>query len=149
MTGTPQTPSATEIPEPEPLSLEDAMDLILSRLGEWSEALAYDTDLARAREVSVAAVEGLDFRDSERDVEFYYTGFGDSAIELSVRFWLDLQTEASNFLEARSRGIEAIKKAFDEHEIEIPFPIRTLELGASARTCADAFVQDREEGGGD
>jgi hypothetical protein len=71
MTGTPQTPSATEIPEPEPLSLEDAMDLILSRLGEWSEALAYDTDLARAREVSVAAVGGLDFRDSERDVEFY------------------------------------------------------------------------------
>jgi small conductance mechanosensitive channel len=29
----------------------------------------------------------------------------------------------------KSKAIKAIKSAFDEHEITIPFPIRTLDFG--------------------
>lgn len=32
------------------------------------------------------------------------------------------------FLAARSEMVKAVKRAFDQHDIVIPFPIRTLEL---------------------
>ncbi|NNL84300.1 MAG: mechanosensitive ion channel family protein [Myxococcales bacterium] len=102
--------------------------------------VAYDADLATARDVAIEAIEALEYRDASRDVEFYYKGFGDSAIDLSVRFWIDLRSDASSYLVARSRGIEAIKRAFESADLEIPFPIRTLELGASARGSLEALA---------
>ncbi len=106
--------------------------------------VAYDSDLERVREVAVSAIEGIDYRDVERAPEFYYTEFGDSAVGLSVRFWLDLASDHSNFLEARSRGIEAVRRAFADAELEIPFPIRTVELGPSTVPAIEALSHGNE-----
>lgn len=37
-----------------------------------------------------------------------------------------------SFVKARSEAVIAVKKAFDAAEITIPFPIRTLDFGASS-----------------
>ncbi len=53
------------------------------------------------------------------------TEFGESAIVISVRFWVESR---SSWINTRSRVIREIKKAFDSKDITIPFPIRTIEM---------------------
>jgi small conductance mechanosensitive channel len=93
--------------------------------------VAYGDDLAEARRVALDAVKALDFVDIDRPVELFYEEFGDSSINFSLRFWIDFRTQV-DYLGARSEAIMAIKAAFDEHGITIPFPIRTLDFGGDA-----------------
>ena len=58
----------------------------------------------------------------------YWTEFGDSSINGVVRFW-QKTTGQRDFLAERSAAIVAIKQAFDEADVMIPFPIRTLDFG--------------------
>jgi small conductance mechanosensitive channel len=95
---------------------------------ELEVGVSYGDDLDRARTLAMLAAEGLDCRDKERPVELYYTGFGDSSIDFSLYFWLK-ETGQPEYLEARSQAVMAVKKAFDEGGITIPFPIRTLDFG--------------------
>ena len=88
--------------------------------------VSYGDDLEKVREITIRTVEKLPARVD--DVELYYTEFGDSSINFEVRFWL-ADSLQSTYAAARSDAIIAIKKAFDEHDITIPFPIRTLDFG--------------------
>jgi small-conductance mechanosensitive channel len=45
-----------------------------------------------------------------------------------VRYWVDFKKQP-DYLAALSDGIMRIKKAYDENNIMIPFPIRTLDFG--------------------
>jgi len=60
-------------------------------------------------------------------VTLFFTGFGDSSINFTIRFWVDF-TRQPDYLGACSEAIIAIKKAFDQEGISIPFPIRTLDF---------------------
>ena len=95
---------------------------------DLSCGVAYGDDLEEVRRVALAAVGGLNLRDPDRAVELFFTEFGDSAINFSVRFWIDFAKQ-TDFLNAQSEAIIALKKAFDEAGITIPFPIRTLDFG--------------------
>lgn len=92
--------------------------------------VAYSEDLEQVRTVAVEAVEAMDY-DESRDVDLYYTGFGDSAINFVLHFWIALPQQP-DWLAARSEAIIRIKRAFDAHNITIPFPIRTLELSGES-----------------
>ena len=91
--------------------------------------VSYSDDLEKAKSVAIEAVEGLEVRDGSRDVQLFYNEFGGSSINFTVRFWIDYRRQVE-FHQARSDAIMAIKKAFDENDITIPFPIRTLDFGA-------------------
>jgi small conductance mechanosensitive channel len=113
-----------------------------------SVGVAYGDDLAKARRTAVAAVEALAHRDRARDVELYYEGFGDSSINFQLRFWIDFRSQ-KDFLRARSDAIEAIKSAFDEAGITIPFPIRTLDFAGGAvggQGLGEALAESRQGG---
>ncbi len=86
--------------------------------------LAYDTNLEEARKVTIKALEELDVV-PDQHIEFFYTEFGDSSINASVRYWLNA-VQQDDFLHAQSETIIAIQKCYKEHGIEIPFPIRTI-----------------------
>lgn len=90
--------------------------------------VSYGDDLAKAKELAVAAVEGVEGRLETRDVELFYEEFGDSSINFVVRFWITFSRQPE-YLEARSQALQRIKTAFDENGITIPFPIRTLDFG--------------------
>lgn len=94
--------------------------------------VSYGDDLERVKEITLKAVEPLNLRDISKKIELFYDEFGDSSINFSLRIWLK-STEQINYLEAKSQAIMMIKKAFDQHHITIPFPIRTLDFGIKGR----------------
>lgn len=89
--------------------------------------VGYGDDLGHAQRVAVEAVEALAVRKRERPVQLYYTEFGDSSINFVVRFWVDFSKQ-TDFLEAQSEAVKAVKAAFDAGGVTIPFPIRTLDF---------------------
>ena len=95
---------------------------------DLSCGVAYGDDLEQARTVALDAVKGLDFVNQDRPVDLYYNEFGDSSVNFVLRYWIDFRGQV-DFLKAQSEGIIALKKAFDEAGITIPFPIRTLDFG--------------------
>lgn len=89
--------------------------------------VAYDSDLEEVKALTLKTLQGLFPPQGNEQVEFMYTEFGDSSINFVVRFWTDV-TSNREILFARSKAVIAIKKVFDAHDINIPFPIRTLEF---------------------
>ena len=90
--------------------------------------VSYDADLEQVRRVTLEAVEQVEGRQPDRDVDFFYTEFGGSSINFVVRFWVPRELQ-SDYLAARSEAVMRIKRAFDANDITIPFPIRTLDFG--------------------
>jgi small conductance mechanosensitive channel len=97
---------------------------------DLSCGVSYGDDLEKAKRVALEAIGGLEKRVKGRDVELFYNGFGDSSINFTLRFWIDFARSQADFLAAQSDAIMALKRAFDENDITIPFPIRTLDFGA-------------------
>ncbi len=90
--------------------------------------VAYGDDLDKVENLTLEVIKSLPMLESEKPVDFYYTEFGDSSINFKVRFWVKYARQP-DFLGAQSAAIKAIKKAFDNDGITIPFPIRTLDFG--------------------
>ena len=100
-----------------------------SRRIEIPCGVSYSDDLEQAKSIAIQAIEGSSIsRAPGKPVELYFTEFGDSSINFILRFWI-LGDQAPDFFAAKDAAIIALKKAFDQHEINIPFPIRTLDLG--------------------
>jgi small conductance mechanosensitive channel len=95
---------------------------------EVNMGVSYQADLQRAQDIAVEAVTPLAAELGDGKVEFFYKEFGASSIDFVVRFWVN-DSEQVVTLGTRSRMIKAIKTAYDEHGIGIPFPMRTLDLG--------------------
>ena len=94
------------------------------RRTDFVVGVAYDTDLSVAVELArstIARVEGV-LPDPAVVVDA--TDFGESTIDLTVRYWTD--SEQQHTLRTRSRIVIAIKLAFDAAGIELPFPSRSL-----------------------
>lgn len=109
--------------------------------------VSYGDDLEKAEKVAIEAVESLSERLESKPVQLFYEGFGGSSIDFQIRFWVDHQKN-SDFLAARSNAIKAIKKAFDQNEITIPFPIRTLDFGIEGgATLAEMLPRSSESHG--
>jgi small conductance mechanosensitive channel len=85
----------------------------------------YNSDLSFVEKLTKETIMENCHKDPDREIEFHYLEFGDSSINFQVRFWIDAKSKMT-ILEARSEAIKAIKRAFDENGIDIPYPIRTL-----------------------
>ena len=93
--------------------------------------ISYSDDLEIVEELTKKTIfHRFDEIESVDDVEFFYTEFGDSSINFEVRFWVST-TSILEYKMAASKAIKAIKKAFDKRQINIPFPIRTLDFSLS------------------
>jgi small conductance mechanosensitive channel len=103
--------------------------------------VGYGDDLDVAERAAVAAVAALPACKADRPVHLFYTAFGESSVEFSLRFWIDF-TQQTDFFGAQSEAIKAVKAAFDAHGITIPFPIRTLEFGPSGGVALREALPD-------
>lgn len=63
----------------------------------------------------------------KKDMLFIYTEFAESSITFEVRFWINYPNEPA-FLHMRTAAIKAIRNAFDQGDVNIPFPIRSLDF---------------------
>ncbi|OEK02909.1 hypothetical protein BFP97_15865 [Roseivirga sp. 4D4] len=91
--------------------------------------VSYAEDLDKVKEITEKAVASNPYLTDEKDIRFVFEEFADSSVNFRVMFWVNYSPQNPNYLEARSDAIIAIKKAFNEHDITIPFPIRTLDFG--------------------
>ena len=88
--------------------------------------VAYKEDTERVRKILFDVADRNPVCLDEPAPLFIYRGYGDSALELQFSVW----AKRENFLQLWNPMQERIKKAFDEHDIEIPFPHRTLYTGS-------------------
>ena len=89
--------------------------------------VGYSSNLEQVKELTIETIEKLFPPQKNEEVEFMYKEFGDSSINFVVRFWTNV-TSNRDILMAKSQAIINIKKVYDQHDINIPFPIRTLEF---------------------
>lgn len=106
--------------------------------------ISYGDDLEKVKRVATEAIQSIEKRDQNRDVEFYFKEFGGSSINFVVRFWVDFRTNP-DFWAPQSEAIMRLKKAFDESDIMIPFPIRTLDFGIRGGEKLTAMLDDQKK----
>ncbi len=90
--------------------------------------VGYESHLQEVEAITVKVIaDNFEQKDNE-EVEFFFTEFGDSSINFIVRFWIDMVASRQELV-AKHKAIKLIKSHFDESDINIPFPIRTLDFG--------------------
>ncbi|MDR9400150.1 MAG: mechanosensitive ion channel family protein [Psychroflexus sp.] len=90
--------------------------------------VGYESDLEFVERITTDAIKNeFPQRDGE-SIEFFYTGFGNSSIDYIIRFWSDVRDQKDVYF-GTHKAVHAIKKAYNENNINIPFPIRTLDFG--------------------
>lgn len=90
--------------------------------------VGYESDLQKVEDLVVKIISEAFEQKNQEEVEFFFTEFGDSSINFVTRFWID-STKPKPKLAAKHKAIKLIKKNFNEANINIPFPIRTLDFG--------------------
>lgn len=90
--------------------------------------VTYEQDLPFAKKIAKEAIESLEGVEKD-NVTIFYTGFGGSSIDFTLRYWMNFSNKQFEYLEKQDAGVIAVKQAFDKNGIGIPFPIRTLDFG--------------------
>ncbi len=116
-----------------------------SRRIDLSVGISYGDNLEKVKNVTLEAVGRVKNLTPGRDIKLYYQEFGDSSINFVVQFWVPFINQ-SDFLEPQSQAIMLIKKAFDENDITIPFPIRTLDFGIKGGEKLSAMIDGTTTG---
>ncbi|MBB4118019.1 small conductance mechanosensitive channel [Mesonia hippocampi] len=89
--------------------------------------VGYESNLDFVEELTLTTIRN-NFKTRRGEyIDFAYTEFGDSAINYVVRFWVNAVNKSDELM-AKHQAIKAIRKAYNEHDINIPFPIRTLDF---------------------
>lgn len=104
-----------------PVLVRTAFD---SRRTDLAVGVDYNTSLPEAKKILeriILEVEGVLNKPAP---EIDLLGFGDSSIDMVVRYWTAPQQKEVRHVQ--TAAIVAIKRAFDEADIGIPYPIRTL-----------------------
>ncbi len=100
----------------------------------------YRTDVDRAAELAEGAIEDVDQALDAPSPDVVTKSFGDSAVLLGVRFWIDRPSSRRRW-QARTAAVSAIKRTFEAEDITIPYPQR--ELSGRDETGGFRIADDR------
>ena len=104
--------------------------------------VSYGDDLEKVKQVTLDAVKDIEDISKTQETTLFFTSFGDSSINFAVRMWID-SAELKLYKKVGSEAIMRIKKAYEENDIMIPYPIRTLDFGMKGgKTLADEINPD-------
>lgn len=129
-------------------------DLITQQVENWSYSdklvrqevifgVSYHADIRLAMRLAMEAAGETDRILSEPKPNCFIRGFGDSSVDLILRFWLhDPKDGVANL---KGAVLLALWDKLHEHEIEIPFPQRDLHLRSAEPL--PVRLDDRESAG--
>jgi small conductance mechanosensitive channel len=104
--------------------------------------VGYESDLTFVRDlVKKTILENFDSIENKDDIIFLYEEFGDSSINFETRFWIK-STSALEVAKAKTTAMIAVKKAFDDNGVNIPFPIRTLDFPQKLKIVSEGESRD-------
>ena len=95
--------------------------------------VAYDTDIKAARKLITETICGVEGVLPEEPVDVLCHEMGESALVLRMRWWIG-NYDHTPFV--RDRVIEAVKIALEEHDFNIAYPTRDLNLQVLPETVA-------------
>jgi small-conductance mechanosensitive channel len=111
-----------------------------SRMGRLRVSLEvgvdYGADVERAVSLAEEAMRDLDELMETPAPRAVVKRFGDSAVVLGLRFWVQ-NPSAARYWQARSAVVEAVKRRFEAEGVAIPFPQRALSTRPGATFEAD------------
>jgi len=93
--------------------------------GRINVGVGYDSDAERVKQQLVAIALEIDDVLKDPGPEAYFVSFGDSALNMSLFFWVE---EYAKLFATTDKINSRILNRFREQGIEIPFPIRTVTL---------------------
>jgi len=88
--------------------------------------VGYETDLDLARATIMDALPAVKGFLAEPAPSIIYHSFGDSSINMDIRFWID--TDKNTLFDAKDEAVIITKRALDAKGVNIPFPIRTVYM---------------------
>ena len=94
------------------------------RIVESSIGISYDADAEKAIAIIRIVIEGIENVSKETQAIIGIEKFGDSAVELGVRYWVPTR----NFFKIQYEANMAIYKALREANITIPYPQREIRM---------------------
>ncbi len=101
---------------------------------EVTVGVAYGTDLAQAKETALQAVAAVDgVKDDPAPLAVFHT-FNDSSMDMTVYFWVDMASP-TDLRAMKDAAVRAVYDAFNQAEIDIPYPIRTVFLEGHAEAA--------------
>lgn len=108
--------------------------------------IGYEEDIEVAKAEIIKALNHSDTVSAKSQPSVIATGFGDSTIDLMVRWFIEDGTQANKVTSIHQVIVE-IKKALDATGINIPFPIRTLDLSDSSvkKALTEIKTQDSNQ----
>ncbi|MEO6441543.1 MAG: mechanosensitive ion channel family protein [Chitinophagales bacterium] len=106
--------------------------------------VSYGEDLEKVQRITIDAVKNITGLSDDDETTMYYKEFGESSINYIIRLWLK-DPEQSAFWIASNQVIINIKKAYDQNNITIPFPIRTLDFGIKGGKSLNEIKLDVSE----
>jgi small conductance mechanosensitive channel len=106
--------------------------------------VGYESDLEFVKKVTIETVAKIFKQSGNEQIELFYTEFGDSSINFVLRFWTDVR-DRRDITKAQSTAIMAIRKAYNENDINIPFPIRTLDFAKNKFRSEVITIQNSDE----
>lgn len=89
--------------------------------------IGYEDDIEETKAEIIQALKKADTVSVKADPSVIATGFGGSSMDLTVRWFIEDGTQANKVASIHQVIVE-IKKALDAAGINIPFPIRTIDL---------------------
>jgi small-conductance mechanosensitive channel len=104
----------------------------------------YEDDVERATEIIVEEAEQSDAILEDPAPSVRLTELADSYVGLQSRIWIEDPSRA-DFVKARADYVKAVKQRFDEEDITIPFPQRTVS-GRNAWSDPSSFGGTGEAG---
>lgn len=88
--------------------------------------LGYEEDVDRAKDVFMAAIQGVEGVQAEPAPSVYVKNLGESALTMVAYYWANQKDR--NLLEVQSQVITAIKVSSEQNGINLPYPIQTIRL---------------------
>jgi len=95
---------------------------------KFTFGISYDDDIERATEIIIEEAERHADILEEPAPSVRLTELGDSHVGLQSRIWIE-NPSRSDFVKTRGEYVQAVKQRFDEEDITIPFPNRTIGGG--------------------
>ncbi len=87
--------------------------------------ISYNDDLKKVEEVVRKAIETVPEVIQSMPIDFFFLTFNQSSIDFKISFWVRYPGN-SDYEKATHHAVVAIKQAFQEHNITIPYPTRNI-----------------------
>ena len=87
--------------------------------------IGYDDDIEKATDIILEEAQNHEGILDDPAPSVRLTELGDSSVTLKSRIWID-DPSRSDFVRTRAEYVQTVKRRFDEEDINIPYPNRTL-----------------------